>query len=688
MVKRKTAKQKGLDILWRKSNTVCFHKAAATLCGSGWIIAFNLYVFSLSGIGIGIWPQSEIAVTALHGAALLCTCGLLLMARHSILTIRNPLVLIPFAIGLLTIVMLPFVDLPVRSFLGSARTGEGAVWWFDLSMLTASGLILWRLKVWRKILIASAFIGAIVSATLTYIHNHVGGTPAPYYFMDYVAFQLIGLLPVTYLWLSGKIKGWKFYAVFYVLLNLSLWITENKAMIGYGLLLPPFFWALWATFRSSPQAQKRSSIAILALIPCVAFIIFFAIAKLPLGQGYYAYVNSGLFQTVASRAFLIEVSLDSLWHKPSAFITGLGWGTYEDHIARYLPTGWLDIADFKRTQWDGLRDDHFHSHNMFVETLNAIGIMGCIGLLLYMLSFPIVAKRTMQKPAILTSAGFMAWASLWFLFPINQAFLALASISISKGIYPFKKLTKAYISPFSMRTILSIIALMQASAMLMTFSTAWNGNSYEPKGLTPEQAVENCPLEYNDFAAGGLHLSRFILDRVRYTIDITDRDKKPERKEVEGHIRSLNHLFCQADQYVQTHNTNARLKIAKLMARGEILFGLNEYLDEQTKDFYYTGWKHDLNAWLMENPGRSDQAIPYFLYHMEIGQEGRMQETVDLIYKHNSEDPVGLWFKGLSLLSHPHTSAQGIELMRKALKHGIERFMPVEKGLRDMLVSG
>ena len=55
------------------------------------------------------------------------------------------------------------------------------------------------------------------------------------------------------------------------------------------------------------------------------------------------------------------------------------------------------------------------------------------------------------------------------------------------------------------------------------------------------------------------------------------------------------------------------------------------------------------------------------------------------ILRLNPNDPVGLWFKGLSLLNDPSKTEQGINALKRALDNGIERLMPIEEELLKML---
>ncbi len=62
-----------------------------------------------------------------------------------------------------------------------------------------------------------------------------------------------------------------------------------------------------------------------------------------------------------------------------------------------------------------------------------------------------------------------------------------------------------------------------------------------------------------------------------------------------------------------------------------------------------------------------------------------MQEIASAIYARNSNDPVGLWFTGMSMLSTVDQVQTGLSRMRRAVEGGIERYMPVEEDVKSML---
>ncbi len=671
------------------------HNAGLWLCGTGVLLSFFCFVLALRGIGVAIWPQSEPVSGALHISAFISTLGLAMLSVRSntvACLFKNPLVLCPFLIALVSILLLPFHDLVLRSFLGSVRAGEGIIWWFNVAVLTASSMLLWRVKVWRIALTSAAFLSFLICFSLTGTHVMMGHFVAPLFFPDYAAFMILALLPVAYMAWSKRVKGWFFYLSFYMALNGLFYLTKNNTIIAFGLVAPLFFWGVWALKGRAKIGLSLSYLAVAAL-PVFVVALFLILSNIQPEGGYYAFVNKSVIRTVSSRAFLVDMVLSALAHRPETFITGYGWGTFADHMARYQPTQWVDFTRMIGTQWDGLRADHFHSHNMFVGTLGASGVFGMILLFLYFMAFPVWAKKEMKKPAFIQGAGFMAWASLWFLLPLQLPFLAFAAASTAKtrGLGYLKNITPRTVFYKMLFTgALLAVGAVQIAGGIVVFKTANNTHGYEPEFIEAGQTSSYCPMTYNDYGAGGLHLSKILTDRLRYVVDLGNPESELPKTQgpeaIPAHLKNLNHLFCQADIYIKTRPTTARLQIAHLIMRGELLLGLYDYMDEDTRALYYEGWEEELARWLRDSPNRVDIASPYLLYNMVHGLEERSRDIVEQLYTQNPDHPLGLWFKGLSLLDTPRSAPQGLDMMRKALGNGIERFIPVEDDIRVMLL--
>lgn len=674
----------------------------------GVVSNFLTFIFTFHQIGVGIWPQSELATAWLHFSAALCSIGLLgvhITRPHLTRLMLGAPALWAFALAALSVVLIGLHDLPMRSILGSVRTGEGIVWWLDVSVITAAAMVAWQTRPGRRLITAMAVLSFGTCFALSVSHSFFRHYITPYYFADYAALLVIALVPFLYGWVSkktaGHMAGAPLFVCFYVVVNALILMTENKAIAAFSLSLPLVMAALWWSKALGNDAKNRLSFVMVAAIPVVWLLFCATFLHLDIRQGYYDFIDAGIMKTLISRIYLLAVSLSALFQDWTHVFTGYGWGRYVDFLTYYQPSDWLNFTTFSG-QWDGFSFDHFHSHNMFMEAWGAAGFFGAVILFCYILSFVYTAKAGMKKPALLFSAGLMTWASMWFVFPLHVPAFAFASASLCRraSLRTWRRLRAIRAVPYITTAVLAVAACLQVGAGALTAAQAYKLNDFDPASMHIDTAGPGlCPSGYDDFGAGGMHLSRLVLDRLRYTVDLAAQLDHPEtiRKKPKGppptpekirnHILALNTYFCMASDYMNTHKTSARLSVAHLMMRGEVLLALDLYLTDAERAYYYAGWEAELTDWITHYPQRYDLASPYMLYHVLHQQEARLLPIANVLYKQDKTNPLGLWFKGLYLLNDPTRTQQALFMMRKALDNGIERFILVEEDVKAMLLG-
>lgn len=659
------------------------------VCGLGLLMGLNIFIFSLPPIGVGIWPQSEGAIAALNICAALCTLGLLIVAsgKNTYIVRRflvHPYVLIPLGIAGLSLILTPFYDLKLRHLIGAAQTGEGIAQWFCWAVFILAALVCFRLKFWRGALTLAALLSFAVSMGLTLAHVYRGFIWTPYSYPDYLALSAFCLIPLLWPYVRRFLSFAAAAGIMFIAVNALLLATQNNIGILYSLLGMGFFTVLWLLRGIDEKRKMKIALPLLAAVPVLVIGGLMGLAALPDDLGFYKFNGSYAMVTVFSRAYLIDTALKPIGENFMMFFTGGGWGSYTEIMTRYLPVDWLDLTKDTQ-QWDGITVDHFHSHNMIIETLSAIGIFGAALVYFLMVSVPVFAKTRQKFPALLFAGGFVSIGAFWFLMPLNIPFaaLGLAACAGTGG-----KNLRFKIPAFA-PAILVLALLVTGTAGFVTGKTALKNNDYIPQQLDVTQAQNNCPMEYEDFGAGGIQISKMLIARMRYMVAENEKlaeDDNPDiRQTIQTELKKMNHLFCQSTIYKTRNKTGLRFKIARLIVRGELLMGLSDHIDEDTRQYYYEGWEQDMRDWLRAAPQRSDQAVLFLLWHFLNGREDIAGDIAGLIYKQNPEDPVGLWFKGLVLTGDPNRAAQGIILMRTALKNGIERFVPVDAALKAQI---
>lgn len=648
----------------------------------GLACSFGLVAMSLPGVGMGIWPQSEFAVVGLHLSSFICAFGLLLFSfrykRMSVAVANHPMVLIPLAIGVWSLCVMPFQNLPLRHFLGAPQNGEGVVFWLDWAVLTASIMIIAHTRFFLKGILVVALLGFIAATVLTFSYVYFEYYMTPYYFPDFLAvnfFLLSAVLVAAFKMDKLNLISIVCIIVFYGL----LYLTKNNISIAFGLLGISFFLFSEFALRRFPVFKNYLYLFVLIVLPVVAFSVIWGLYVYMNGEGFYAFNKIVYARNVLSRSYLVWIGLQPLFDSYSVWFTGSGWGSFTEHAVEYLPTEWFDFTK-EDSQWEGISWDQFHTHDMFVDLAYSVGIVGAILFALYFVSAPLYVKTKHKLVMFITSAYSICYVSFWFLFPVNVPYFALAfgsmaSLTIGKRAELIKTPFLLIIFPF--------ICLMQFYAVVVHIRTVMATHHYEAQSLSIDDIQYECPLEYYDGGAGGLHLSRILVSRVRQAVSIA-QEQEVDIEMLKDTLTHLNHLYCQAQQYGQQNPQSNRLKIALLIVQNELLLGVSN-LDPEYVEYYALGWKSNIKRWLNEMPNRTDQAVPFLLWHMTHQKEQDVFDVANIIYEKNSDDPIGLWFTGFVLLGQESSQKSGLNRLRKAIENGVERFIPIEEELKKNL---
>lgn len=73
------------------------------------------------------------------------------------------------------------------------------------------------------------------------------------------------------------------------------------------------------------------------------------------------------------------------------------------------------------------------------------------------------------------------------------------------------------------------------------------------------------------------------------------------------------------------------------------------------------------------------------MWHLLDEQNEEVYNVDREIHKRDLDDPIGLWFLGLSLLQNQNKTQQGLKMMGHGIERRIERFIPVEDELKKQL---
>lgn len=672
-----------------------------SILAAGCLVASFIFILSLPKIGFGAFRQSDLSASVLFAVNALMAAVLAIIAagRHGPLLRSislHPFVLIPFAIGAFSVLIMPFQDLPIRHLLGAPQTAEGTALWLSWSIMTAAGILLWKTKIWKHALVGMSVVSLLLLFGGILLNEFTGFIYTAFHFADFTAASFFALLPLCWPYFyrlqrslpSARAKQLAWLGA-YIVFNCFVFFTKNKVAILYAVAGIPALLALLyllSRMTKAPSAHAKILSLLLVLIPLSALGFYLLMGIFFRTQGFYPLEEIEIFNTMASRSFLISAGLQDSFSTLKAFLIGTGWGTFTEHLTRHMPLEWVNLNLFFGEQWDGITTDHFHSHNLFAESFMAIGLPGLLLTLLLFAGIPLFATKKAFTPAIIFSGGLLAVSSFWFFLMPNIPLVAFAFAACAK-IRPVKGF--AFINKFV--TIAAFIAM----AVLLLFSSAavLQAGISSRIEATPQlgAAVKDvCPTAFDDFGAGGLHLAQTLTGPLRAVGFIRlENPNAYTREDITTMIGTTNQVFCQTAAYAERYDgrISHRLLVARLIVRGEMLIGFTDYLDPQTVALYANGWKEELETWLDKVPTRPDMAVTFLSWSLAQGHEDNVLSIAQKLRAHNPEDPVGLWFEGIVLTGQPERAQEGIELMRRALKNGAERMMTIDPALKAQLLG-
>jgi len=90
-------------------------------------------------------------------------------------------------------------------------------------------------------------------------------------------------------------------------------------------------------------------------------------------------------------------------------------------------------------------------------------------------------------------------------------------------------------------------------------------------------------------------------------------------------------------------------------------------------------WAAILKRYLDAAPHRSDIASAYIEWELRQGNLRTAMAAARALLQKDGDDPVGLWYAGIVMLAanDPMARPEAISLMRRALRSGLERRIPI-----------
>jgi len=629
----------------------------------------------------GVWPQAEpvmvghyalgaLAVVALGGLAFFYKA----LVRRSLL---HPVSLVFGAIGGWLCLMSLFQVQPVQGLWGSQEFGEGALFYLALWPIFSLVYALTRGRWLRQILLGNALFAILALGYLVW-QQPWGFYYTPFYFPDYLAFYglfafalVVLLLPQSkiiaplvggglgagFLLLSGNRAAEAFFVLAFVPVALMAFV--------------PFFKKHWGLF---------AKLAVVGGTLLVAGVLF---------QGK-ALLDQHFDGSLKSRLFISEAFVEALSQNPSKALVGFGAGSYPDIQVRYFPAESTTFAGKEGAyRWEGVDRHHFHTHNQFLELMLSGGIVPALLLIFFYWALLVNLRPHMKHWGGYTILSLALLWSVWFQMPTSWGMMALVLVCFMKNArasIPFVhvgKLPKGAlpVAVGSSFVALSVSAVLAANIML----------TIPPKSYPALEQTGQCEDVYQDYGWGRWHFVKLMRSYAAYLkngVQGVDKDQKINNIE----LGRLFYFLCLADQYQNTEEVQARLKVNVLNVYADMAFAiLPEASPAQQAKIrtYLQPWEGRLLNFIDYAPVRMDMAAPYLLWLVERQDFGALNRVLAVLSEHHADHVITRWFSGLALLlderSTQQESLRGIDILRGALRDGIDRFIPVDADLRAVL---
>ncbi len=630
----------------------------------GEIAALWTFLFGLLPFHFGFWIQCEPTTLALHLSSALVGLGLLISVLDDRSDVgkwlTNAPLAIPLAMGGLSLLAVLFADFPLTTVLGNRQTGQGATWFLDIAVLMWGGL---ALRGSRKTLRTLALAAGLAVLAMAFFQLPELKSRGWFSFpkTDFLAMPAIAAAGIL---IAGwPVKSW-YGTAGTLLLCLSV-VAYSDNQVALVLLL---FTGIAGGFLALvlPRIWRWSG-----LWGCCAVGV-----PLVVSIGVVAAGSWEALDTLATRKEMYKIVLRGLFDQPHRILTGFGWGHWNDFLIQYgLHTGtdFFLSADGAVIAREGLRNAWPHTHNILLESLLALGIVGTALMLawFYQLSKSASKREVPQLlPFVIAYVGL--WAA-WFHQPFTAAFPAL----LFSGCV-FENRAKA-IKPFIPAVVLCIVLLVQlSSAALVYRDAAASTRELENPSADPMSPPWEKPSPFGRPDRGGHGIADLLLLSTGTVAEIT-KCNCPLKPEDRYFLQRRLHL---AAERMEAGETCIGLETAYLQALGRVTYTLPEEESQEISFRHLPRWARVLERVLGKAPHRTDLAIPYLSWALTAGHHGEMRSLLAQVRTNDPLDPVGLWFSGAVLLFGDAQEHQdGFRMLREALAMGIEGYMDIDPDL-------
>ena len=655
---------------------------------------------------IGYWGQVEgmICYSFLLSAI---TALFLIKVGYSDQTFRSvfahPLILFPILIGIFSIVSGIFQRLPILAFYGSPQIGQGAFWYFSLSIFTALYFKILDSRTWKLIFFINLLF-VVISITVGSFYPTLTGVIISFFgFNDWIALYYASLfIFIYYLCTLYKIP---YQSLIQLLLYLALgplfWIIDNNSSIALWIIFL-FGWLFMLLIKNSKINQFINinyvfNPFIFTLVP-----IFLSIAMVISSYIFWdgatdqTYIITdtnrswlGHLGTLVARGSIIRVLIEHLNDFQSILI-GYGWGsTSELLLASFTPEVFYQINTGNRV--------HFHTHNEIFEHIFSIGFVGAS---VYIIYTYYIFKYSFKLSMMMSFLWLLYFciSVFWFQWVSNiivQSLLIALIISSDSRVFQGNFIKISNFFKVKLYYILSLlfISIFLFYGFFIGYFTAKNHmSSFRANQLIElaENSSENnnCLHRIKDFGKGALQFSQKFNGFNNYYKD----EVMLYGKLNETDYLVLEWYLCASDALIELEQAsleliNVHINVLSMIS---VLPGKEGKITRIKAKKYLNLWENKLNLLLSIAPKRVDQATSLISFYLNDKNHMGVRRICNKISKSGYYQGYCDLSLGAILLEEGNFD-DGMSLIKKAYDNGVLDTKDVDqktaKSLRNMIIK-
>ncbi|MDY7036043.1 MAG: hypothetical protein SV375_07780, partial [Thermodesulfobacteriota bacterium] len=537
------------------------------------ISALFLFILGLPPFHFGYWFQVEPQTIGLHTIAAMCGIGLLIvgMGKPRLMrsSLTHPLVLLPCAIGLLSLAGMTLSPFPFTSLLGSPEMGQGAILFFDVAVLIAGGIVIRTSKKASRVMVISAgvsVIGMIVFLLPVFIK------------MGWFSFTCNDFLALPLI--TASVIFLTFWPVqrprlLWILLCISIpliFFSENQAALALLPVVGLLYKLLWRRWPQLISGRAFSTLMIVVMPVAVTAVINVA-------------GSNDTFYSLASRREFHRLAANALSEQPHRIITGYGWGHLRELMIKYGTKGDRSIGGpGGKREWDAFKHNHPYTLNILLESFFALGPWGPLLILIWLGCVPFFCPKGLMPftmPFMVSYAGI--WAA-WYHPPSLVPFLALAFAGNAGRKRPFR-LNPTFFPAF---LLLTVICIQAWGSWLVYRDSAACMAEKNLRSIDPSVTSNgHCPSPFGRYDRGGYLLADLLTSA---TSDVTF-DIKRSRAVSPFHADLFKRRLCLVKNRLDDRPASLSLQTAFVLSLSALIFTPADSSWEPERSIYLPEWK-------------------------------------------------------------------------------------------------